>query len=69
MDEKLKEFLDSLSKGDKIRLIYYNGQVLSGIYYRYIEDCEETFITIKEEGKTTGWSFPIKGLKGIQTLK
>ena len=68
MEEKLKEFLDSLSKGDKIKLIYYNGQVFSGIYCRCIEDGEETFVTIKEEEKTTGWSFPIKGLKEIQTL-
>ena len=68
MEEKLKEFLNSLSKEDKIKLIYYNGQVFSGIYCRYLEDDEETFITIKEEGKTTGWSFPMKGLKEIQTL-
>ena len=68
MEEKLKEFLDSLSKGDKIKLIYYNGQVFSGSYCKYIKYGEEIFISIKEEGKPTGWSFSLQGLIGIQTL-
>lgn len=69
MEEKLKEFLDSLSKGDKIKLIYYNGQVFSGSYCEYLEDGEETFISIKEEGKTIAGSFSLQALIGIQTLK
>ena len=68
MEEKLKEFLDSLSKGDKIKLIYYNGQVFSGIYCGYLEEGEEVFISIKEEGKPTGGSFSLQGLIGIQIL-
>lgn len=67
--EEQKQFLDSLPKGDKIRLIYNNGQVFSGLFSGCVEDDDETFITLKEEGKTTGWSFPIRGLQQIQTLK